>query len=52
MHLSQFDFTLLASLASTSVTQFEDAFTVQAQASDGAPEGLSIVGDLLDCLNE
>ncbi|KAK9142405.1 hypothetical protein Syun_011805 [Stephania yunnanensis] len=49
---SKFDFALLASLTSTSVAQFEDSFTVHAQASDGAPEGSSIVGDLLDCLNE
>ncbi|KAK9089476.1 hypothetical protein Scep_028558 [Stephania cephalantha] len=52
MHLSQFDFALLVSLASTSVAQFEDSFTVHAQASDGALEGPSIVGDLLDFLNE
>ncbi|KAK9127938.1 hypothetical protein Syun_016735 [Stephania yunnanensis] len=52
MHFSQFDFALLASLTSTFVAQFEDSFTVHAQASDGAPEGSSIVGDLLDCLNK
>ncbi|KAK9084099.1 hypothetical protein Scep_030570 [Stephania cephalantha] len=52
MHLSQFDFALLASLASTSIAQFEVSFTIHARASDGAPGGPSIVGYLLDYLNE